>query len=120
MLKLAQPDNKIVFNILSPVNFEDRLIGYLVGERSGAERKSLYSFEEVVDFLGSTLPQVDFKSLERWTRMVIGDEELGEGISKAVEAESNDYERTQRIRTLMEERLAQCKKQAWVSTQKRG
>ena len=118
MLKLAPPDNKIVFKILSSVNFEDRLIGYLVGERSGAERISLYSFEEVVAFLGSTLSQIDFKDLERWTRLVIGDEELGESISNAVKAEPNDQERTRRIRTLLEERLAQCKQQALIDNQK--
>jgi hypothetical protein len=120
MPELAPPHNKIAFKILSQVSFEDRLIGYCVGERSGASSISLYSFQEVIDFLGSTFPQIDFKDLERWTRLVIGDEELGKSISNAVEAEPNDHERTQRIRTLMEERLGQCKKQARVSTQKRG
>lgn len=120
MPELAQPYNKIVFKILSQVSLEDRLIGYCVGERSGASRITLYSFQEVIDFLGNTFPQIDFKDLERWTRMVIGDEELGKSISNAVKAEPNDHERTQRIRALMEERLAQCKKQIGVSTQKRG
>jgi hypothetical protein len=118
MLELAPPDNKTILKILSPVSFEDRLVGYRVGERSGTSIISLYSFQEVIDFLGNTLPQIDFKSLERWMRMVIGDEELGESISKAVETEPNDYDRTQRIRTVMEKRLAQCKKQAWVDNQK--
>jgi hypothetical protein len=119
MLKLAPPDNKIVFNILSPISFEDRLIGYRVGERSGTSRISFYSFEEVIDFLGSALPQIDFKDLERWTKLVIGDEELGDSISKVVETETNDHDRIQRIRTLMEGRLAQCKKQALVDNQKK-
>jgi hypothetical protein len=118
MSELAPPNNKLVFKILSPLSFEDRLIGYRVGERSGASSISLYSFQEVIDFLGNTLPQIDFKDLERWTRMVIGDEELGKSISNAVEAEPNDHERTQRIRTLMEGRLAQCKQQALVDNQK--
>ncbi len=118
MPELTPPDIKTVFKILSQVSFEDRLIGYRIGERSGTSRISLYSLQEVVDFLGYTFPQLDFKSLERWIRKVMGDDELGEGISKAIETESNDHDRTPRIRALLSERLAQCKKQALESNPK--
>ena len=118
MNQIAQPNKELVLKVLGQVGFEDRLVGYRVGERSGTVRISLYSFQEIVDFLRNSLPQLDFKNLERWIRIVVGDEELGERISSAVEAEENDHDRTQRIRTLMEERLAQCKNAAWMSNLK--
>lgn len=99
---------KLVAKILSQVGFQDRLVGYRVGERSGSARVSLYSFQEITDFLKNTLPQLAFVDLERWLRMVMGDEELGMRISEVIQEEWNDYDRTQRIRVLMEERLAQC------------
>ena len=110
MTKLIPPNNKIVLKILNSVSFEDRLIGYRLGERSGIAKISLYSFEEVIGFLQGPFVHLDFTDLERWAKLVLGDDELAKLISKAVEIESNDHDRIQRIKSLMEERLAQCKK----------
>jgi hypothetical protein len=112
MNRLAAPDKDLIVRILSQVGFKDRLTGYRAGERSGSARVSLYSFQEIAVFLGNPFPQLAFVDLEEWIRQVMGDVELGMRISEVVKEESNDYDRTQRIKVLMEERLAQCMKAA--------
>jgi len=109
--RLAEPDTEVVARVLKKeVGFEERLVGYLVRERSGPMAKSLYSFAEVCDFLHDHLPVLQFEELTRWLRSVMKDEELALKVAEAGEQGHNDYERTQLIRELMEERLRQCRK----------
>lgn len=108
MNRLNDPEKDLVSRITCEVGFQDRLVGYRIRERSGSLRTSLYSFREVVDFLGDSFPQLPFEDLETWVRCAIGDPELAQRISDAVREESTDYERTCRIRSLMKERLSQC------------
>jgi len=110
MKKLSEPDNDLVSRVTNKVHFKDRLIGYRMRERAGAFRTTAYSFEEVVHLLNDKFPQLNFKQLEEWIRMVIRDEELADGITEAIEQENNDRERMSRVRILMGERLCQCKK----------
>jgi hypothetical protein len=108
--RLAAPDRDVVSRVLQEVGFEERLVGYLVRERSGPMAKSLYSFAEVCDFLHDQLPVLRFDELTRWLKSVMKDEELARKVAEAVEQGHNDCERTRLIRELMEERLRQCKK----------
>jgi hypothetical protein len=106
--KLHNPERDLISKITGEVGFQDRLVGYRNGERFGSMRTSLYSFREVVDFLGDRFPQLPLEELEAWVRCTMGDEELAERISDAVREEPTDYARTCRIRDLMRERLSQC------------
>lgn len=116
MKELSKPDKELVFRVLSEVGFEERIVGYRVNERLGPTKTSMYSFEEIVNFLNDKFPLLKFEELEKWVKVVMKDEELALKIAKAVEEETNDHDRTERIRTLMEERLSQCKNAAFVST----
>lgn len=116
MKELTKPDKELVSRVLSEVGFEECIVGYRVNERLGPTKTSMYSFEEVVNFLNDRFPQLKFEELEKWVKMVRKDEELALKISEAVEEETNDRDRTQRVRILMEERLSQCKNGALVST----
>jgi hypothetical protein len=108
--KLAVPDREVVSRVLQEVEFKERLIGYQVRERSGPMAKSLYSFAEVVDFLKDQFPVFKYEELARWLKVVMKDEELALKVAEGIKEGQSDYERTQRIRELMGERLAQCKK----------
>jgi hypothetical protein len=110
MKGLSEPDEELISRVTNKVRFEDRLVGYRMRERAGAFRTTAYSFEEVVHLLNDKFPQLSFKQLEEWIRMVIRDEELADSIGEAIEQENNDRERMSHIRMLMAERLCQCKK----------
>jgi hypothetical protein len=115
MIKLSKPDKELVSRVLNEVGFEECMVGYRVRERLGPTKTSMYSFEEVVNFLNDRFPQLRFEELEKWVKVVMKDEELALKIAEAVEEENNDRDRTDRIRILMEERLSQCKNAALVS-----
>ena len=107
--KLSVPSDDLRKRILSEVNFEDRLEGFSLRERSGPMPVTMYSFDEVVSLLNDPHPCFDFESLEEWIRRVIGDPELAERIAGAIKKGNSDLERTHLIRNLMEERLTQCR-----------
>jgi hypothetical protein len=115
MKELSMPDKELISRVLSEVGFEERIVGYRMSERLGPVKTSMYSFEEVVNFLNDKFPQLEFEELEKWVKVVMKDEELAMKITKTVEEETNDRDRTQRIRILMEERLSQCKDAALAS-----
>jgi aromatic ring-cleaving dioxygenase len=115
MEELSQPAKELISRVLNEVGFEERMVGYWISERLGPVKTSMYSFEEVINFLNNQFPQLEFKELEKWIRVVMKDEELALKISEAIEEETNDHDRTERIRTLMQERLSQCKNAAFVS-----
>ena len=107
---LSEPDIHLVSRLLKEVGFEDRLIGYRMRERVGPIRVSLYSFEEVVHLLNDSLPYLNLKKLVEWIEVVVKDEELAARIAETVKREANDQCRMLRIRTLMGERLCQCRR----------
>jgi len=110
MSGLSEPNNDLVSSVTNKVRFEDRLIGYRMRERAGAFRTTAYSFEEVVHLLNDKFPQLNFKQLEEWIRMVIRDEELADSVAEVIEQENNDQKRISHVKVLMRERLCQFKK----------
>ena len=109
MEKLSKPDKKLVSRVLNEVGFNERIVGYRVRQRSGPAMTTMYSFEEIVNFLNDKFPLLKFEELKRWLKDVLKDEELAMRIAEVVEEEKNDHDRTQRIKELMVERLSQCK-----------
>jgi len=110
MAKLGDPSRELAARVLTEVDFEHRLNGFILRERAGALPITMYSFEEVVSFLNDHHPRVDFNELKGWMRETMDDMELTERIAEAVRIGRSDQDRLQRIRKLMEERLNQCKK----------
>ncbi|MEE8452831.1 MAG: hypothetical protein V3R99_12980 [Thermoguttaceae bacterium] len=96
--------------VLREVGFDQRLVGYRMRERTGPMPASLYSFEEVVHLLNDKLPFVDLRQLRQWVETVTEDAELATAVADAIREETNDRDRMLRIKTLMGERLCQCKK----------
>jgi len=110
MAKLGDPSRELAMRVLTEVDFERRLNGFILRERAGALPVTMYSFEEVVSLLNDPYPRVDFNELEGWTRETMDDMELAEQIAEAVRIGHSDQDRLQHIKKLMEERLNQCKK----------
>ena len=109
MQTLSTPDEHLAARVLREVDFDRRLVGYRLRERTGPMPEPLYSFEEVVHLLGDRFPYVSPKRLEQWVDSVTEDTELAAAIADAIKEETNDRDRILRIRTLMAERLCQCK-----------
>jgi len=110
MQRLSTPDEHLAARVLREVGFEERLLGYRLRERTGPMPASLYSFEEVVHLLGDKCPYVSPDGLQQWVDSVTEDAELAAAIADVIRVETNDRDRLSRIRTLMGERLCQCKK----------
>jgi hypothetical protein len=109
MRNLSTPDQDVVSRVTRKVRFEDRLVGYRVRRRAGAIAVALYSVEEVVHLLNDRFPQLSLERLEEWLRAVIRDEELANRIVEVAHVETNDREKMLQVRSLMRERLCQCK-----------
>jgi hypothetical protein len=108
-MKLSQPSKELVKKILSEVEFDDRIIGYRMRERTGPLPVTLYSFEEIVILLTDQHPRIDYHTLSNWLRKVMGDDEMANRIKDIAKPELSDQDKTLRIRDLMGERLIQCK-----------
>ena len=113
MAKLGDPSRELAMRVLTEVDFERRLNGFILRERAGPVPITLYSFEEVVSLLNDRHPRLDFNELEGWVRETIRDAELAEQIAEVIEKGNNDQERTYSIRDLMEERLNQCRMEGY-------
>ena len=112
MGKLSEPSADLVSRVLNEVGFEDRLMGYRFRERTGPMSMTLYSFEEIVEFLNDPHPRIDFNRLEEWVREVMKDEELAGEINKIILRDDSDQKKSIQIRDMMGERLLQCIKRS--------
>ena len=109
MAELLQPSPELAQKILTEVGFEDRIKGYRMREHVGPLSLTMYSFEEVYNFLSDDYPAVDFARLEQWFRKTFGDKELADKVAQALAESSNNQERAVKIHNLMGQRLAQAK-----------
>ena len=109
MAKLGDPSRELAMKVLTEVDFEHRLNGFILRERAGAVPITMYRFEEVVSLLNDRHPRLDFNELEGWIRETIGDADLAEQIAEAIRKGDSDQDRSLRIKKLLEERLSQCK-----------
>jgi hypothetical protein len=109
MESLSTPSKKVLSQIVQEVDFKDRIIGYSVNFRSGPDRISLYSLEEVFALLNAPHPQIDFNQLAMWVRDIIQDEELADKIKTVIAHKASNRDKVSRIRDLIGRRLVQCK-----------
>lgn len=110
MQTLSTPDESLAGRVLREVGFDERLVGYRMRERTGPMPASLYSFEEVVHLLGDKFPYVNLERLQQWVDSVTEDSELAAAIADVIQEQTNDRDRMLHIKTLMGERLCQCKR----------
>jgi hypothetical protein len=108
MDQLQKPDCELTARILSKVDFHNRIVGCRMRQRMGAIITAMYSLKQVVAFLHDPFPQIDFEKLQNWIRTVLKDPELAGKIALSIESESNDHDRTIKIRNLIGNRLCQC------------
>ncbi len=104
----STPDPSLVSRLLGEHSFEHRLLGFRCHPRWGVLPASLYSVKDVIKLLASRYPRIDPTALVNWLRTVMQDEELANQVAAAVAEETTDRERLLQVRSLLEERLAQC------------
>lgn len=123
MSELRAPSPELAERLLAErESYEDRLTGWKAGSSTGNTQVSLYSLQEVADFLqmsdpGSLLQRgnhafigfVDLGQLQGWVREKLGDVELAEAIEAQVATGPSYADRIGPIRELMEARLEQAK-----------
>ena len=109
MENLSAPSRELVSRISREVDFNDRLIGSNLHERTGVKTISLYSLHELYMLLNKPYPQIDLHKTESWIRTVIRDEELAAQIKTFMEQPGSDLEKLLHIRDLIGVRLGQCR-----------
>ena len=112
MKKLSAVPEKVAARILSKVSFENRFIGGRLRHHAGMKRVTSYRFEEIIHLLNDPWPVLNPEALGRWIREVMSDVDLAEEIARVIETESSYPIITSHIRSLMEERLDQCRRLA--------
>lgn len=111
MKQLSKPDIHLVHRLQTPLNFDERLVGYHIRERSGPMQVTMYSFQEVAKFLKDPFLMIDFEQLETWLSNVVQDYELAKHVNIISEDSCLDYEKVQQIRVILDVRLSQCRTQ---------
>ncbi len=106
---LSVPSKKLASKIVTEVEFEERLIGYRLRQRTGLVAIALYSFEEIIGLLYDQHPRIDFVKLESWMRKIMEDIELSEKIGAVIKTDCSVQNKSLKIRELMSKRLLQCR-----------
>jgi hypothetical protein len=107
---------------LAPVSFEQRLIGVKMTPMAGNVEQPIVSIPEAAAFLQmaslerviaagprASVPYIDPKALQAWTRDVFGDQELSEAIAEQASKAKNYREQAESARELLELRLEQAR-----------
>ena len=89
VIKLSPPPMELAARLLGKVNFKERLIGTRSHPGPGDTDKSLFSFEEAVNFLDAGeltgedfVNSISFNSLKKWVDETLGDKELAQAIGE--------------------------------------
>ncbi len=119
MAKLSDPTPKLAAKMLQEVDYDERLVGLMLAPMSGSVERTLWSFEEAVNFLHvdknlhenqASIRYIDLNLLQRWICEVFGDHELATVINAEISKYKNFGERVQPVKEMMLFRLNQCKK----------
>ena len=104
---LSQPSEELAARILTRVSFNDRFTAAMVHPHTGPLPVSAYSFQEIANLLNAPDLQPDLRVLAEWMERVMGDEELAAMILEALD--KGPKKKTLLTRSLMQERLEQCR-----------
>ena len=105
--QLSEPSEELAAKILARVSFNDRYTLAMVHPHTGPLPMNVYSFHEVTNLLNAPGLHLDLKTLAEWLEEVMGDEELAARTLEAMEKRSQ--EKALLTRSLMQERLEQCR-----------
>jgi hypothetical protein len=106
--------------LMGEVEFKDRIIGTKMSGAGGNNRVSIYSLQEVAEFLHadsidvlmqmgkSTISQINIPELIRWIADVYEDQELADAITEGISTADNYIGEINIIRSLIKERINQC------------
>jgi lysozyme family protein len=105
--QLSEPSEELAARILARVSFNDRYTLAMVHPHTGPMPMDVYSFEQVANLLNAPGLHLDLKTLAKWLEKVMGDEELAARTLEAIE--KSPQEKALLTRSLMQERLEQCR-----------
>ncbi len=120
---LEKPTKEKAKHITEEVEFEDRLDAVKMTSMTGDKKKSIYSLENLVNFLEikkdfdpfetnikGGITYVDLNEVVEWIRNTLNDEELAKEINKRLNAEENYLSNLKSIKPLLDKRYNQCKR----------
>lgn len=124
MSTLAEPDAQTANAHREKVEYDNRLIGVKMHGHKGNEQVSLYTLEDVAEFIGmgpieklrqygnrEMVHYVDPDSLVEWLETVQGDRELATAVQAEIKANDNYRDRIVPIKQLLKERLMQIEEE---------
>lgn len=122
MAALSEPSPELALKLLQEVGYEGRLVGYKMSPATGNEQCSLYSLQEVADFLRMdsledyllkgghpSIGYVDLEELTRWVGEVLGDRELARALEEELKQGESYQAKVALVKPLLKQRLEQCR-----------
>jgi hypothetical protein len=122
LVELSLPSNELAARILSPVSFEQRLVGVRMTPMAGNVEQPIVSISEAAAFLQmvslerviaagprASVPYIDPKALQTWILDVLDDQELSEAIEVQVARGTNYREQADSARELLKLRVEQAR-----------
>ena len=129
--RLSEVSRELADRMLSEVDFENRLIGWSMRQMSGSQATSIYSLQEVADFIkiseldklfspgsGGSIGYVDIEELTEWIDGVLGDSELAGAIHETYTGTCSYAEEINKARPLIVQRLKQCEEMSGLATRR--
>jgi hypothetical protein len=122
LAELAPPSNELAARILTPVSFEQRLVGVRMTPMAGNVEQPIVSISEAAAFLQmasleqviaagprASVPYIDPKALQAWVLDALDDQELSKAIEEEVAKGTNYREQADSTRELLKLRVEQAK-----------
>ncbi|MDI3281340.1 MAG: hypothetical protein QJR13_08235 [Bacillota bacterium] len=122
MAVLSEPSRELALKLLREVEYEERLVGYKMSPATGNEQCSLYSLQEVADFLRMDslehyllkgghpfIGYIDLEELTRWVGEVLGDQELARALEEELKQGESYQSKVALVKPLLKQRLEQCR-----------
>jgi len=104
---LPTPTPALAHRLLQPVAAQDRLVGYRIDFRRGAEQVDLLSLVDVLALLQLPDPRLDLGSLASWCEGVLHDPDLAASIRAVADAPGTPPTHRRITGELIEVRLLQ-------------
>ncbi len=117
---LSEVTVELAKKLKQEVSFEDRIIGTMMSGAGGNNSVSIYSLQELVDFLfvdeyvklfqkgKSKISYINLEEVVHWIEKVFGDTDLSNEINEVVNSNQSYVTKIEETCNLLKDRLKQC------------
>ena len=109
MKDLPEPDATLARRVFEEAPFEQRLVLFHYGRRTGPVTITIYTMWEILGFLELPHPEFDLEKLAGWIDAAVGDTDLAHALRDLAPMAEDREKKFERIKYLIALRLQQCR-----------